>query len=254
LKPGNNYDKIAKFYDEMIGRSFKSAQFIKNLINEYNNNVSDILELGCGTGSVLEVLAYDFNVTGIDQSSEMLKIAKKKLPRRGSNRAEFYRQSMDNFKLDKKFDAVICVYDTINHLTRFSRWEKLFQKVSKHLKPSGVFVFDINTISKLDNLSFISSFVNKFKNNYLVMDVKKISKNVYNWELKVFENIKDNNYKLYSENIEEVSFPIKRIKEELRKNFIIRKTLTEDSKRVSVSSDRVYFVCKKRKRKIIKYN
>ena len=230
----------------MISRSFKSAQFIKNLINEYNSNVSDILELGCGTGSVLEVLAYDFNVTGIDQSSEMLKIAGKKLPRHGSNRAKFYRQSMYDFKLDKKFDAVICVYDTINHLTRFSQWKKLFRNVREHLKPSGVFVFDINTISKLDNLSFISSFVNKFKNNYLVMDVKKIRKNVYNWDLKVFENIKDNNYKLYTENIEEVSFPIKKIREELIKNFVIKKIITKDSKRVSGSSDRVYFVCKRR--------
>lgn len=246
MKPVNNYDKIAKFYDDMISRSFKSAQFIKNLINEYNSNVSDILELGCGTGSVLEVLAYDFNVTGIDQSSEMLKIAGKKLPRHGSNRAKFYRQSMYDFKLDKKFDAVICVYDTINHLTRFSQWKKLFRNVREHLKPSGVFVFDINTISKLDNLSFISSFVNKFKNNYLVMDVKKIRKNVYNWDLKVFENIKDNNYKLYTENIEEVSFPIKKIREELIKNFVIKKIITKDSKRVSGSSDRVYFVCKRR--------
>ena len=246
LKPVNNYDKIAKFYDDVIGRSFESTHFIKDLINEYNSNVSDILELGCGTGSVLEVLAYDFNVTGIDQSSEMLKIAEKKFPRHGTNWAELYRQSIDDFKLDKKFDAVICVYDTINHLTRFSQWKKLFRKVREHLKPSGVFVFDINTISKLDNLSFISSFVNKFKNNYLVMDVKKIRKNAYNWELKVFENIKDDNFKLYSENIEEASFPIKEIKEELRKDFVIKKTITEDSKRVSGSSDRIYFVCKKR--------
>ena len=246
MKPINSYDKIAKFYDDVIGRSFESAHFIKDIINEYNSNASDILELGCGTGSVLEVLAYDFNVTGIDQSSEMLKIAEKKFSRNGTKRAEFYRQSIDNFKLDRKFDAVICVYDTINHLTRFSQWKKLFRKVNEHLKPSGVFVFDINTLSKLDNLSFFSSFVNKFKNNYLVMDVKKIRKNVYNWELKVFENIKNDNFKLYSENIEEASFPIKRIKEELRKDFVIKKTKTEDSNRVSGSSDRVYFVCKKR--------
>ncbi len=246
LKPVNNYDKIAKFYDDVIGRSFESTHFIKDLINEYNSNVSDILELGCGTGSVLEVLAYDFNVTGIDQSSELLKIAEKKFPRHGTNWSELYRHSIVDFKLDKKFDAVICVYDTINHLTRFSQWKKLFRKVREHLKPSGVFVFDINTISKLDNLSFISSFVNKFKNNYLIMDVKKIRKNVYNWELKVFENIKDDNFKLYSENIEEASFPNKKIKEELRKYFMIKKTITEDSNRVSGSSDRVYFVCKKR--------
>ena len=156
------------------------------------------------------------------------------------------KQSIVDFKLDKKFDAVICVYDTVNHLTKFSEWKKLFRNVYKHLNHSGIFLFDINTISKLDNLSYLSSFVEKFNENYLVIDVKKLGKNLYDWELKVFENIQNDEYRLHVENIKEISFPIKRIKDELRKNFIIKKTMTEESKRVSGNSDRVYFVCKKK--------
>jgi len=107
-------------------------------------------------------------------------------------------------------------------------------------------VFDINTIIKLDNLAFVSSFVEKFNDNYLVIDVKKLGGNLFDWELKVFENVQNNKYRLHIENIKEVSFPIKRIKDELRKNFIIKKTLTEESKRVTGNADRVYFVCKKK--------
>ena len=241
MKTHNSYDRIAKFYDDVIGRSFEPAFFLKDLINKYSSNVTSVLELGCGTGGILEVLSRDYDVSGVDLSEEMLKIARRKNPN-----VSFSKQSIVDFKLDKKFDAVICVYDTINHLTKFSEWKKLFRNVYKHLNQSGIFLFDINTISKLDNLAYLSSFVEKFSENYLVIDVKKLGKNLYDWELKVFENIRNDEYRLHVENIKEVSFLIKRIKDELRKNFIIKKALTEESKRVSGNSDRVYFVCKKK--------
>ena len=47
-------------------------------------------------------------------------------------------------------------YDTINHLTLFSDWKKVFRNVSDHLKDNGLFVFDINTLHKLD---FISKYL-----------------------------------------------------------------------------------------------
>jgi len=241
LKTHNSYDRIAKFYDDVIGRSFEPAFFLKELINKYSSNVISLLELGCGTGSILEVLSRDYDVTGVDLSEEMLKIARRK-----NTGVTLSKQSIVDFKLNKKFDAIICVYDTVNHLTKFSDWKKLFGNIYKHLNQSGIFLFDINTISKLDNLAYLSSFVEKFNENYLVIDVKKLGKNLYDWELKIFENIQNDEYRLHVENIKEVSFSIKRIKDELRKNFIIRKTLTEDSKRVSGNSDRVYFVCKKK--------
>jgi len=241
LKTHNSYDRIAKFYDDVIGRSFEPAFFLKELINKYSSNVISLLELGCGTGSILEVLSRDYDVTGVDLSEEMLKIARRK-----NAGVSLSKQSIVDFKLNKKFDAIICVYDTVNHLTKFSDWKKLFENIYKHLNQSGIFLFDINTISKLDNLAYLSSFVEKFNENYLVIDVKKLGKNLYDWELKIFENIQNDEYRLHVENIKEVSFSIKRIKDELRKNFIIRKTLTEDSKRVSGNSDRVYFVCKKK--------
>ena len=241
MKTHNSYDRIAKFYDDVIGRSFEPAFFLKELINKYSSNVISLLELGCGTGSILEVLSRDYDVTGVDLSEEMLKIARRK-----NTGVTLSKQSIVDFKLNKKFDAIICVYDTVNHLTKFSDWKKLFGNIYKHLNQSGIFLFDINTISKLDNLAYLSSFVEKFNENYLVIDVKKLGKNLYDWELKIFENIQNDEYRLHVENIKEVSFSIKRIKDELRKNFIIRKTLTEDSKRVSGNSDRVYFVCKKK--------
>ncbi len=43
-----------------------------------------------------------------------------------------------------------CVFDSINHVRRFSDWKKVFSRVHEHLLPGGCFLFDINTERKLE--------------------------------------------------------------------------------------------------------
>jgi len=74
-------------------------------------NAENVLEIACGTGAVLRELATQYEVTGLDISRAMLRIAHKKLPK-----TQFYQQDMTSFRIGRTFDAVICPYDAINHL------------------------------------------------------------------------------------------------------------------------------------------
>jgi SAM-dependent methyltransferase len=236
----NEYNIIAKFYDSVIGQSNEFENYVKNIINKYNKNAKSILELGCGTGNNIKKLSTDFNVTGIDFSKHMLKIAKKKVPD-----GKFYLKDIRNLNLKIKFDVIICLYDTINHLRLFNDWKKLFDDVYKHLNENGLFIFDINTIYKLENISDISPVAHKFDSNYLIIDVRKISKNTFNWNLKVFENKNQNNFIMHEVNIKESSFEIEKNVTELSKYFIVKRIEDENKKKADTDTERVYFVCQK---------
>lgn len=243
----SDYNNIAKFYDTVLGDSSDTEKYIKNKLKEVKfksanpgGKFPELLELGCGTGNNLFFLKDKFETTGIDLSEQMLKIAKKKLP--GTN---FYLKDIRDFNLNKKFDLILCLYDTINHLTLFTDWQRVFKNVNNHLETDGTFIFDINTLHKLKLISAISPIVNKFDSNYLLVDVKNISGNVFNWNLKVFENLKKSNFNLAETNIKESSFEITKIIKELSKHFKIKKIEEESGKRRNRNSERLYFICQK---------
>ena len=110
----SSYDSIAQLYDSVVADPTKKAQWLKQLIHKHHPVARSILELACGTGSVLEVLAKDYQVAGLDNSTGMLKVARKRLPK-----TDFFHADMANFRTDKKFDTILCIYDSINHLLHF---------------------------------------------------------------------------------------------------------------------------------------
>jgi cyclopropane fatty-acyl-phospholipid synthase-like methyltransferase len=198
------------------------------------------LELACGTGGVLKHLAKHYKVNGLDISREMLAVAKKELPK-----AKLYHQSMVDFKLTEKYDVIICIFDSINHLIKFSGWKKVFLQTQKHLTENGVFIFDINTQKKLDRVIAEPALVRKFDNNLMIMNVTNIGKNISNWNIKIFEQKKGNQYQLQEENIPEVSFPKEQILEALRPLFKSVQVVDTDKTHPKKKGERFYFICKK---------
>ena len=145
---------------------------------------------------------------------------------------------------DGFFDAIICIYDSINHLKKISDWDRTFKRVKKHLKQGGVFIFDMNTLRKLNDLSNKPTTVSYFEDNIMLLKVTKEKPSIFNWNLKIFEEYKKEKNRLHEENIKETSFPIKKIKKILS-NYFSNISIIDSKMRVaSENSDRVYFICK----------
>jgi predicted TPR repeat methyltransferase len=115
------------------------------LIRAAKPDAKNVLELGCGTGSILKHLQDAYEVSGLDISGKMVSVARKKVPR-----AKLFQQDMVDFRIDGRFDVIVCGFDSINHVRRFSDWKKVFAAVCRHLSPGGCFIFDINTLRKLE--------------------------------------------------------------------------------------------------------
>ena len=73
------------------------ASYIRRLIRRHKPKARTLLELACGTGAILKILAKSYDVAGLDVSPQMLALARKKLPH-----VRFYRKDMVRFDLAAK--------------------------------------------------------------------------------------------------------------------------------------------------------
>lgn len=111
-----------------------------------------VLDLGCGTGTLTELL-YEkgYDMMGIDNSEEMLQIAMNKKEQSGSE-ILYLCQDMRELDLYSTVGTVISVCDSVNYLLQDEEMEETFSLVNNYLYPGGIFIFDFNTLYKYENI------------------------------------------------------------------------------------------------------
>ena len=232
------YDNFAKFYDATMGDRSRNADFVRTLIEKHAPGARTLLELACGTGSVLKHLARQYEVFGIDQSAQMLRIARTKLPN-----VELHRADMVAFNLDRTFDVIICVFDSMNHLLSFRAWTQVFRCAAKHLAKGGLFIFDVNMAPKLQRHIQEPAWVKTVDSGTVIVKVTDAGRGISNWNIKVFEHQRGPRYRLHEKNIRELSFPADRVLQALRRQFKKVSVLDPARSRPTLLSDRLYFIC-----------
>lgn len=107
-----------------------------------------VLDLGCGTGTLTELLSgKGYDMIGVDNSPEMLEIAAEK--RMGSGSGILYlQQDMRELELYSTVGTVISVCDSLNYLLEEEELLAVFRLVNNYLYPGGLFIFDFNTVYK----------------------------------------------------------------------------------------------------------
>jgi len=236
-----SYDILGKYYDQIMGDQLESAGCVRKLLLEHYPQARTVLDLGCGTGAILSHLVQYYDVTGVDLSTTLLAMARKKLPR-----IPFYQADMKSFDLGCSFDAVICLRDSVNHLRRITDWQRAFARVHRHLNPGGLFVFDIHTESKLRRLALSEPRVHQFEDHLMVIDVSSTANGLTAWHLKVFEQIRAGVYHSSEETIHEKSFRLGWIRSALREaGFKAIRTFDLERGKVSAGSERIHVVCRR---------
>jgi cyclopropane fatty-acyl-phospholipid synthase-like methyltransferase len=237
-----SYSIFAKYYDAVMGSRKSDVARVKRWLNHRAPRAKTLVELGCGTGALLEGFAKRYSVTGVDQSTAMLRVAKQRLPRAALTKAD-----MSRYRSKATVDVVLCLFDTINHLLSFREWARLFKNVSCMLSANGVFIFDINTISRLDSLSACGTMTTCLsKNDFALIRVTKTKRKRFSWEIRVFQQTRPGRYSSHREIIEEASFPVERISSELGRWFSHVELLNAEGKRVGTDAHgRVFFVCQR---------
>jgi SAM-dependent methyltransferase len=140
-----SYDDWAKYFDLIAGDRTPMAVFYRSLIGDKTRS---ILELGCGTGTITLALVQrlvecggtrgQYRVVGVDESAEMLRIARGK-----DRRPEWLLGDMRLPPIEGTFDLVICCYNTVQSLLTGDELAEFFCSVRSIVNPDGVFAFDI---------------------------------------------------------------------------------------------------------------
>ena len=111
-----------------------------------------VLDLGCGTGTLTELLAgKGYDMMGIDLSQEMLNVALEKKERSGSS-ILYLCQDMRMLDLYSTVGTVISVCDSVNYLLEDEEVVETFSLIHNYLYPGGIFIFDFNTVYKYEQV------------------------------------------------------------------------------------------------------
>lgn len=131
------YQEMAKFYDLFYSnKSYdKEVLFLKSLIG----NRKTILDVGCGTGIHMNLLEKDgYQVDGLDLSNGMLNIAKTR------GKGNLFKGNLIDFKIDKKYDAIISMFAVFNHLKNYNELEKGILNLYQKLNEKGILIIDLH--------------------------------------------------------------------------------------------------------------
>ena len=132
---GRKYDKIATWWQEQhFNSDYGSAQFEKALA--FCSNKLNVLDVGCGAGGrfIHALQAHDASITGIDVSTEMVKLARKNHPD-----AQFYLADVSTWQTDQTFDLVYA-WDSIFHLP-LAMQKPVINKLCGLLNKGGVLLY-----------------------------------------------------------------------------------------------------------------
>lgn len=228
-----NYESFAQFYDRVMPEPAEKIRMLRGLIRKHNRRAKSILELAVGTGSIIKGFERGFETHGLDISEAMLAVARRKL-----RRTTLYQGDMSSFEIGRRFDVILCIYDSINHLLDFSQWQGTFRCAHEHLNAGGIFIFDMNTIFKLRKLSKQPPYVKHFKKHFMLMEVFDTGRNRFNWNVQIFEHQGGNVYYCHEEDEFETAFPVSRVEREVKHHFKLLETCG--------GAERIYFVCRKR--------
>ena len=165
---GEAYTSFAQVYDTFMDETpyREWADYIERLMEEYgvsrkmqsmqSDNLAAernlVVDLGCGTGRLTELLAADgYDMIGVDLSADMLALAMRRRDAAGHGTL-YLEQDMRELELYGTAGTFVSVCDSVNYLLTAEELGRMFRQVNLYLYPQGIFIFDFNTVYKYKEL------------------------------------------------------------------------------------------------------
>lgn len=232
--------------DGSIGGNCDADVTKHNLLQERNS----ILDLGCGTGTLTELLARKgYDMIGIDNAQEMLQIAMDKRDLSGLD-ILYLLQDMRSFELYGTVGAVVSICDSINYLLEDDDVVKTFRLVNNYLFPDGLFVFDFNTVYKYEVVIGDTTIAeNREKCSFIWDNYYHEEQQVNEYDLTVFvqEDEAADTYRRFQETHYQRGYCLGQMQDYLqRAGLVFVEAIDADTHgQVTDTSERIYVVARK---------
>ena len=249
------YSAIAGVYDKLNKEIDygKWADFFEKCFERFGAKRPEIiLDLACGTGRMTRTLSErGYDMIGVDGSADMLSEAYSA----GGEGILYLLQDMRSFELYGTVGATVCCLDSLNYLLDIKELEKTFSLVHNYSDPDALFIFDVNTPYKFENVYSDNAYVLEDENedggaifcswqNFYDRDSK-----ICDFYLSVFEENEDGTYERADEQQKERCYSLDELKGALEFNGFELLGVFDDFEFSTVknNSERWYFVAKAKK-------
>lgn len=247
----NAYGSFASVYDTFMDNIpyEEWSTYLYQLLLNYGVQDGLVLELGCGTGSMTELLAgYGYDMIGVDNSVEMLEIAREKKEQSGHD-ILYLLQDMREFELYGTVKAVVSVCDSMNYITQPEDLLTVFKLVNNYLDPGGVFIFDMNTIYKYEELLGDTVIAeNREESSFIWENWYDGVEMINEYDLTLFIRREDGLYEKYEETHYQKAYEISEVCHLLEEAGLQLEAVYNafTTEKPGSDSERVYFVARER--------
>lgn len=247
------YSSFAKVYDLFMGDVpyEEWSRYIIGILQEYGMEDGLVLDLGCGTGKLTRLLgAAGYDMIGVDNAAEMLEVAQEaELENTKSSEKQilYLQQDMREFELYGTVRAVVSICDSMNYLLEEKDLRRVFELVNNYLDPKGIFIFDLNTVYKYEELlgeTTISE--NRDEGSFIWDNFYDAETGINEYDLTLFIREKENLYRKYEETHFQRAYSLETVKKLLAEagmEFVAAyDAFTREP--VKADSERIYIIAK----------
>ena len=246
-----SYEGFAYVYDTFMDNVPYEAwsEYVTGLLEEYEIRDGLVLDLGCGTGSMTELLAKKgYDMIGIDLSCEMLEIAMDKRAESGLD-ILYLQQDMREFELYGTVRAIVSICDSMNYIPEEENLLEVFRLANNYLDPKGIFIFDMNTRYKYEKILGDTVIAEKREDcSFIWENTFYEDESVNEYELTIFVKEEDDLYRKYEETHYQKAYDIERVQELIREAgmevLAVYDAFTKNPPKKD--SERVYFIARER--------
>lgn len=244
------YSGFAKVYDLFMDNIpyEEWTDYVKELFAEEGVKDGILLDLGCGTGSVTELLAESgFDMIGIDNSEEMLEIAMEKREESGLD-ILYLLQDMREFELYGTVKGVVSICDSMNYILDDEDLLDVFKLVHNYLDNEGIFIFDMNTMYKYEQILADNTFAeDREESSFIWENYYDEEEEINQYDLSLFVQEEDGRYRKYEETHLQRAYEQQCVEELIKESGLellhVYDAFTKDLP--AEDSQRIYFVCRR---------
>ncbi len=201
----NIYGDFSQYYDLLGWNIFaRNAATRLDAFFRLRGEVPEtVLDLACGTGELeVRLQRHGIKFTGVDISPGMIRMARRKF-----GRGKFIVADAAKVRLGQKYELVLLLFDSANHMRSLAHLEATMKNARRHLKQGGYFIFDFLTEYGMDEWEQINihrkhNFTLFWYGHYYP---EKLMANVF---IEAFiRQPKENNYRRAFQKIVEKTYP-----------------------------------------------
>lgn len=245
-----SYKSFARVYDMFMDNIDYPlwCEYLTGLLEEYGVEDGLVLELGCGTGSMTELLAQKgYDMIGIDNSPDMLEIAMEKREESGHD-ILYLQQDMREFELYGTVRGIVSVCDSMNYVLEEEELLQVFRLVNNYLDPGGIFIFDLNTLYKYENLIGDTTIAeNREEGSFIWENYYDEETRINEYDLTLFIPEAGELYRRYAETHYQRNYKVGQIVDFLQQAGLVCEGMYDDytDAGVKADSERITFVTRK---------